>query len=309
MDELILNDGCKIQSKEMEDAINVTKTPVAQDSIRIAKRATDQQLYKNRESMLSISDQAAMLTEYAKNCLKVLLPEDLSKQCSRIARMMSDALHPIAQLYSYDHMANSFNYLERVLENCRLMYFYPDDIPHGEAAENEEANSKIITEIFRSEEEFNQDLHKKDSAIIILYQINDAVLKYLSENPEALYQLSGIDFEIVMAEIYSKSGYDVTRTQLTRDGGKDLIIRKPEVLGDFIYYVECKKFAPNRHIGVGIVRNFVGTVTTDRVNGGIIATTSFFTKDACEFILDNKWDCQIKMNDYNTVRRLLNKVV
>ena len=134
-------------------------------------------------------------------------------------------------------------------------------------------------------------------------------MKYLAENPKEFYNLTDADFEIVMAEIYARLGYGVTRTQSTRDGGKDIIIRKPEILGDFIYYVECKKYAPNRHIGVGIIRNLVGTVTTDRVNGGILATTSFFTKPARDFILENKWNCQIKMHDYNMVQKLLNQAI
>lgn len=112
-----------------------------------------------------------------------------------------------------------------------------------------------------------------------------------------------------MAEIYNKLGYKVEITPSTRDGGKDLIIRKPEILGDFIYYVECKKYAAERHIGVGIVRNLVGTVNTDRVNGGILATTSFFTKNACKYVLDNKLDCQIKMHDYNRIQELLKKAL
>lgn len=53
--------------------------------------------------------------------------------------------------------------------------------------------------------------------------------------------MTATDFEIVMAEIYSKLGYKVEHTQKTKDEGKDIIIRKPEILGDFIYYVECKK--------------------------------------------------------------------
>lgn len=118
------------------------------------------------------------------------------------------------------------------------------------------------------------------------------VLKYLSENPEAFYQLTDRDFEIVMAEIYNKLGYKVELTKKTRDGGKDIIIRKPETLGDFLYYVECKKYAAKRHIGVGLVKNLVGTVEADRVNGGILATTSYFTSDARKFIIDNKYGYQ-----------------
>lgn len=147
------------------------------------------------------------------------------------------------------------------------------------------------------------------SPIITLSPVNDQVLKYLSEHPESFYQLTDNDFEVVMAEIYSKLGYDVTRTKATRDGGKDLIIRIPEILGDFIYYVECKKYNPKRPIGVGIIRNLVGTVNTDRVNGGILATTSFFTRDAYDFISDHKWNCQIKTHDYNVIKDLLSQAV
>ena len=112
-----------------------------------------------------------------------------------------------------------------------------------------------------------------------------------------------------MAEIYSKLGYKVERTKPTKDGGKDIIIRKPEILGNFIYYVECKKCAAKRHIGVGMIRNLVGTVDADRVNGGILATTSFFSPDAKKFISENKYGYQIQMHDYNMIRELLDKVI
>lgn len=183
---------------------------------------------------------------------------------------------------------------------------YSDNVSDDEFDVNE-TNKKVITEIFQPDSEKN--INNEESPIITLSPVNDQVLKYLSEHPESFYQLTDNDFEIVMAEIYSKLGYDVTRTKATRDGGKDLIIRIPEILGDVIYYVECKKYAAKRPIGVGIIRNLIGTVNTDRVNGGILATTSFFTRDAYEFISGNKWNCQIKTHDYNVIKDLLNQVV
>lgn len=180
-----------------------------------------------------------------------------------------------------------------------ILSLYTTETTEEEKAETEKTNEKIITEIFQPDAEKKIDID--ESSVIVLSPVNEQVLKYLAENPKEFYNLTDADFEIVMAEIYARLGYDVTRKQSTRDGGKDIIIRKPEILGDFIYYVECKKYAPDRHIGVGIIRNLVGTVTTDRVNGGILATTSFFTKPARDFILENKWNCQIKMHDYNMV--------
>ena len=188
-----------------------------------------------------------------------------------------------------------------------ILSLYTTETTEEEKAETEKTNEKIITEIFQPDAEKKIDID--ESPVIVLSPVNEQVLKYLAENPKEFYNLTDTDFEIVMAEIYARLGYGVTRTQSTCDGGKDIIIRKPEILGDFIYYVECKKYAPNRHIGVGIIRNLVGTVTTDRVNGGILATTSFFTKPARDFILENKWNCQIKMHDYNMVQKLLNQAI
>lgn len=100
--------------------------------------------------------------------------------------------------------------------------------------ESNRANAQIIKEIFKDDD---SKIITQNSPIIHISPINDAVLKYLSENPKCFYELSGSDFEEVMAEIYRRLGYNVEKTKKTRDGGKDIIIRKPEILGDFVYYV------------------------------------------------------------------------
>lgn len=192
-----------------------------------------------------------------------------------------------------------------ILKGYSLLHYYPDNMSNKAIEEDEKINNKVVEEIFKPES--NNRIEK--NVIITLSPINDNVLKYLSENPLAFYQLDDREFEIVMAEIYNKLGYEVELTKATRDGGKDIIIRKPEILGDFIYYVECKKNAPKRHIGIGIVKNLVGTISTDRVNGGILATTSYFTSDAKRFISDNKYDYQIQMHDYDMIRKLLDQAI
>lgn len=228
-------------------------------------------------------------------------------QYQQIAEVLHNMMLPYKELCAKIENWNSV--IAESINNISLpvLNLYYEEVSEEEEPEINNTNERIITEILQPDQEKKIDV--VESPVITLSPINDRVLKYLSENPDAFYQLSDDDFEIVMAEIYSKLGYNVTRTQATRDGGKDLIIRKAETLGDFIYYVECKKYAPKRHIGVGIVRNLVGTVNTDRVNGGILATTSFFTKDARKFILDNKWNCQIKMHDYDVIQELLKKTL
>lgn len=217
---------------------------------------------------------------------------------------VSDMMQSIEQLYPIEGINAHIQQLN-ILKDYNLLYYYPDNMTNKDVEEDEKVNNKVVEEIFKPESNNKIDRN----VIITLSPINDNVLKYLSENPQAFYQLTDREFEIVMAEIYNKLGYKVELTKSTRDGGKDIIIRKPEILGDFIYYVECKKNAAKRHIGVGMIRSLVGTINTDHVNGGILATTSYFTPDAKKFITDNKYDYQIQMHDYDVIRNLLDRVV
>lgn len=226
-------------------------------------------------------------------------------QYQQIAELLHNMMAPYEEIHT--NIQNSLSAFAKIANNVSLpiLNLHYEDISPEEESELNNANERIITEILQPDQE--KRTNTEESPVITLSPINDKVLRYLSENPDAFYQLSGNDFEIVMAEIYSNLGYEVKRTQTTRDGGKDLVIRKADMLGDFVYYVECKKFAPDNHVGIGIVRKLVGTVNTDRVNGGILATTSFFTRDACKFILDNKWNFQIKMHDYDMIQKLLSE--
>ena len=115
-----------------------------------------------------------------------------------------------------------------------ILSLYTTGTTEEEKAETEKTNEKIITEIFQPDAEKKIDID--ESPVIVLSPVNERVLKYLAENPKEFYNLTDADFEIVMAEIYARLGYDVTRTQSTRDGGKDIIIRKPEISGAYFLH-------------------------------------------------------------------------
>lgn len=192
----------------------------------------------------------------------------------------------------------------KMISNHFVYSICDEDIDDEEKDEIESTNSIILSEIYQPEKK----IVNSDSKIIVM-PINDQILKYLSENPQEIYRLSPREFEELMAEIYARHGYNVELTKETRDGGKDIILRKPDIIGDSIYYVECKKHSETNLVGVGIIRNLHSTINVDKVNGGVIATTSYFTKDARKFISENKLNAQIKLHDFNTVQSLLEKTL
>lgn len=304
------------QIQTMQEFADMANNPIIQVTRSIRNIPSIQKMYGTIgsldnmiESIQSMAKQVSMLSGLGNININGQFSENISKQILQMSHVASDVIEPMAKLYSYEYLKASVQQLNDMLGSYSLMHYYSDTMSDEDFAEKQEINNKIVTEIFKPDQKDNRVSNKKESAIITLSPVNEKVLKYLAENPEALYQLEDRKFEFVMAEIYSKLGYKVELTKTTRDGGKDIIIRKPEILGDFVYYVECKKYAAKRHIGVGIVRNLVGTVLTDKVNGGILATTSYFSPDAKKFIKDNKYNYQIQMHDYDVIRNMLNKVV
>lgn len=278
---------------------NITEIKGNSNDTNIVNSVYSPRMLRTLESLAKIQASVAQ---------SIALPSNSTVQnYQNVAEALHSAIAPYGELYK--NIESSLSSFVDAVSNVsyQILSFTAEDLSSDEQLEVNSTNEKIITEIFQPDQEKKIDI--EESPIIILSPINEKVLKFLSENPDALYQLSGNDFEIVMSEIYSRLGYDVTRTQATRDGGKDIIIRRTDTLGDFVYYVECKKYAAQHPVGVGIIRNLLATVNTDRVNGGILATTSFFTKPARRFVLDNQWSFQIQMHDYDKIKNLLKQIV
>ena len=87
-------------------------------------------------------------------------------------------------------------------------------------------------------------------------------------------------FEELVAELFRRMGYEVVLTPTARDGGRDVHAFQKGGVGTLLTLVECKRFRPDRKVGVGVVRALFGVVEAERASHGIIATTSSFTRDA-----------------------------
>lgn len=140
------------------------------------------------------------------------------------------------------------------------------------------------------------DLIKNDICIV-----DSHLLQHLKQFPENMYDLSPRKFEELVAEIMNKLGYTTELTQTTRDGGKDIYAAKKDSIGTFLYIVECKKYAPDNHVGVGVIRQLYGVVQAEHANAGIVATTSYFSKDAKAF--QESISYQVSLQDYFDLQR------
>ncbi len=104
--------------------------------------------------------------------------------------------------------------------------------------------------------------------------------RYLAVNPDYLHRLDPRQFELLVGEIFSSSGWEVDFTARTRDGGYDVIAVRHQVPTDLKILIEAKRYAPNRAVGVNVVRSLYGLKALHHVSQLVLATSSYVSKDA-----------------------------
>lgn len=125
-------------------------------------------------------------------------------------------------------------------------------------------------------------IESSESKIILLNEatyIQKTIAAIYKDNKQ-LYQIHHREFEEMMAELLRSRNFEVFLTKKTRDGGTDIIALQNMAGLPFKMLIECKRYAPNRKIGVDIIRGFSHVVNTNKANKGVIFTTSYFTADA-----------------------------
>jgi len=58
--------------------------------------------------------------------------------------------------------------------------------------------------------------------------------------------------------------------------------------------IECKRYDPKNKVGVSIVRELYGVKNHEKATKGILATTSYLSDEAQEFIDDHFWELEAR---------------
>jgi len=202
--------------------------------------------------------------------------------------------------------SNLTSALQPILDGYTVLGIHPKSRDAKEKEDADQISEKVISEIYLPDE---KKIITTESPTIAIMPANDKVFAYLAEHPSELFNLTSREFEEFMAQLYNKLGYNVELTKTTRDGGKDIILRKPDILGDMVFYVECKQYDSKNKVGIDIIQRFAGIIEMDKINGGIIATTSFFSKDAKDWIMEKDLNCRIQMHDFDRLKDMLKVVM
>jgi len=124
-------------------------------------------------------------------------------------------------------------------------------------------------------------------------------------HPEAMLEMDPRAFEAFVASLVEQLGFeDVVLTPRAKDQGRDVLATKKVHGFSILFAFECKRFSPDRPVGVAIARALLGTVVHvhTRANKGVLVTTSRFTEGARSFILTEP---TLEGADFNDIVRWL----
>lgn len=127
------------------------------------------------------------------------------------------------------------------------------------------------------------------------------IIADIAREPEKMHWLSPNEFERLIAELLSRRGLRVRLTPKTRDGGCDILAFLETPVGEHLYLVECKRYAPIRPVGVSFVRNLYGVVEESRATAGLLVASSRFTRGAISF--RERVHPRISLKDYDDLVR------
>lgn len=133
----------------------------------------------------------------------------------------------------------------------------------------------------------------------IILSANEAMVKALKKQPQDVFTLTPRQYEELIAELLHDMGYEVTLTQATRDGGKDILASIKTECGELLCLVEAKKYRSDRTIGVSLVRTLLGTLADYNASSAMLVTTSTYSKDARA--LQQRHQYRLSLRDYTDV--------
>lgn len=152
--------------------------------------------------------------------------------------------------------------------------------------------------------DFEERVLPPDDALtdVIRLQIEDvaqSILGRIGEDPREWLALGSRRFEELLAEIWRGFGWQTVLTPPVGDGGFDVRAVRNDYGITLCYLLEAKCYAPDRPVGVEIVRQLVGVVERERASHGVIATTSRYTKGAHTEVRDRQY--RLTLADFQSV--------
>lgn len=142
------------------------------------------------------------------------------------------------------------------------------------------------------------DAELLDAAKVV--RVDRDLVAQIAADPTALWRISPRQFEELVCELLDRSGFDeVQLTPESKDRGVDIYAVRQTASGASLFVVECKRWIPPHHVGLGIVQRLYGVMHYSRASAALVANTSRFTRPAQEWRAD--LDDELVLRDFDGI--------
>lgn len=138
-----------------------------------------------------------------------------------------------------------------------------------------------------------------------ILKTNKSIIEIVKTDFNEIDKLSPIEFEKLVAQLFQSYGYDAELTPPFKDGGYDILLKKKEIFGDINIIVEVKKYSPDRLIGMSVLRSLAGAMQLNKINKGILVTSSQISSEAKNFEFTNS---NISIIDRNKLKEMIDNI-
>jgi len=125
---------------------------------------------------------------------------------------------------------------------------------------------------------------------------DDTLLRAIHQHPELLRTMDWRTFEVLIARILDKLGFEIDLQRGTKDGGIDIIaVKRQSLFGAHRYLIQAKRWS--HRVGVEPVRELLFLHEHHKATKSCLATTSTFTGGAWRLGAEYKWQLELKDAD------------
>lgn len=138
-------------------------------------------------------------------------------------------------------------------------------------------------------------IYRAQPRLELLGRVNDELMASLARYPGDMHQLHHRVFEELVLELLKRDGWNAELTASTRDGGYDVVAIRSVAGVGIQLLVQAKRYARNRSVGVGLVRELYAVKHRKHATKAMLATTSHVSDAARREFRDvMPWELEFK---------------
>lgn len=135
---------------------------------------------------------------------------------------------------------------------------------------------------------------------LIVRTATKEIAREIARHPEKLFKVFWYDLERLLCETFDGLGFDAMVTRSTKDGGFDLRLTFDDKGQEQVYLVEVKHWSAPSRPGDKIIKHFAKVVAKEEAKGGVLLSSSGFTKNVGEGLTELERQ-SVRLGNHNKI--------